>query len=458
MNDKLTLYNKLRKDYPFFVYESFDYKIIQDYIEISFVFNLSDKFLFKPLCKIPLRDFYFIDKVNNKKLDTIIFNIGLIELISYWKVTCSPIVIIKSCKLSNSQIDWWKNLYYQGLGEFFYTNNIKANFDDFLTFEFENNYNFPTCESILSNEYIIPIGGGKDSIVTLELLKNKYKVRPLIINPRKATKETIEKAGFSEKESMILYRSIDPTLLDLNNKGFLNGHTPFSAMLAFYCILMSELSGYKNIALSNESSANESTVANSDVNHQYSKSYQFESDFREYVSSYICSGYNYFSFLRPLSELQIAALFSEHKNYFDIFKSCNVGSKTDIWCEKCAKCLFVYIILSPFINDNEVHKIWKNNLFEDKDLINEFNELIGITDSKPFECVGTIDEINIALCRTISKYSNQKLPFLLEYFKNTSVFIKYNSLIFNESINRLNAKHHLSKELLNILEKEVGKI
>lgn len=458
MNDNYILYNKLRKDYPFFLYESFEYKIIKDYLEISFVFNISDKFYFKPSCSIPLRHFYCIDKVAKKELDSIIFNIGLVELVSYWKSTCSPIVIIKPYCLDVFQINWWKHLYFQGLGEFFFTNNIKADYNDFLTFEFVNNIKFYKHQTSLTDDYIIPIGGGKDSVVTLELLKKKYKVRPLIINPRKATKETIEEAGFYENDSIILYRSIDQTLLDINKKGFLNGHTPFSAMLAFYCILMSELSGCKNIALSNESSANEPTVANSEVNHQYSKSYQFESDFREYISSYICSDYNYFSFLRPLSELQIAAIFSKNKRYFTVFKSCNVGSKTDVWCEKCAKCLFVYIILSPFINKNDINLIWKNNLFEDENLINEFNELIGTTEVKPFECVGTIDEVNIALCRTISKYSNNPLPFLLEYYKNTDLYNKYNSIVFANSLNNLEIQHHLTEELKEILEKELKNI
>ena len=108
-------------------------------------------------------------------------------------------------------------------------------------------------------------------------------------------------------------------------------------MLAFYTLLAAALAGVRNVALSNENSANESTVAGSTVNHQYSKSLEFENDFRAYAAKYVTGEVNYFSFLRPLSELQIAMLFARYKKYFDVFKSCNAGSKQDIWCGRCAK-------------------------------------------------------------------------------------------------------------------------
>ena len=150
----------------------------------------------------------------------------------------------------------------------------------------------------------------------------------MIINPRQATLACVQMAGY-ENNFLQINRTIDSTLLDLNAKGYLNGHTPFSAMLAFYSVLLAVLSQKKHIALSNESSANEATVKNMDVNHQYSKSYEFESDFRNYISKYVNTDINYYSFLRPLSELQIAYLFAQLPSYFPVFKSCNVGSKTD---------------------------------------------------------------------------------------------------------------------------------
>ena len=111
----------------------------------------------------------------------------------------------------------------------------------------------------------------------------------------------------------------------------------------------------KYVALSNESSANESTVAGSTVNHQYSKSFEFEQDFHKYEKDWLGSGVYYFSMLRPLSEFQIAKYFAGATAYHDIFRSCNAGSKQDIWCGHCPKCLFVFLILTGVVGLKLVH-------------------------------------------------------------------------------------------------------
>ena len=145
------------------------------------------------------------------------------------------------------------------------------------------------------------------------------------------------------------------------------------------------------------------------VNHQYSKSLEFEDDFRRY-----CPGFNYFSFLRPLSELQIAMLFSRFTDYHDVFRSCNVGSKQDIWCGHCAKCLFAYIILSPFIEPSRLNHIFGKAMLDDITLQLEFDQLIGEAETKPFECVGTVSEVRQALAMTLRRwYPTEHKPALL---------------------------------------------
>jgi hypothetical protein len=299
----------------------------------------------------------------------------------------------------------------------------------------------------LNDETIVPVGGGKDSPVTLELLKKQHSI-PMIINPRQATLACVQMAGY-ENNFLQINRTIDSTLLDLNAKGYLNGHTPFSAMLAFYSVLLAVLSQKKHIALSNESSANEATVKNMDVNHQYSKSYEFESDFRNYISKYVNTDINYYSFLRPLSELQIAYLFAQLPSYFPVFKSCNVGSKTDIWCGTCSKCLFTYIILSPFIEIEAITQIFGSNLLNNKTLIPVLKELIGESEVKPFECVGTREEVCIALCEACKR--NHPLPTLLQYFQSTPLYEQYKDTDFKTSLTRFENKHFLTEDLWMLL-------
>ena len=157
--------------------------------------------------------------INSQYAQNMAFHIGLIELISYWKSTCSPKIIIKCGYLNNEQIEWWKKLYFYGLGELFFTNNIKTEFNDFVNIECEENSKKIEYEKIndISNGYIVPIGGGKDSIVTLETLKldrkNDY---CLIVNPKPVTLKCAEIAGFSSDNIIEIYRTIDENLIELN--------------------------------------------------------------------------------------------------------------------------------------------------------------------------------------------------------------------------------------------------
>jgi hypothetical protein len=450
-SDNYHKFIKFRNQYKRFVYESFDFKRTSEELSISFDFNLDNKFFFRPSIQIPLKSFTIIDNLSDDKLRNFVFHIGMVELISYWKAACPKEIVIKPYHLNEDQKQWWKHLYYNGLGEFFYLNSIQTSIDDFVHLNSESQENLQSESLKLDDSVIIPVGGGKDSAVTIELLSEENdRNLLLILNPRKACTDTAAVAGFSEDRTIIVNRTIDPLLLKLNDEGYLNGHTPFSALLAFVSILCAAITGRKHIALSNESSANESTVEGSSVNHQYSKSFEFEKDFREYYVKYISADINYFSFLRPVSELQIARLFSENEKYFPVFKSCNAGSKTDIWCCHCSKCLFTYIILSPFIAKEKMLAIYGKDLLNDKSLMHEFNQLIGVAKTKPFECVGTIDEVNASLCELI-KREKGKLPELLEYYKSLDCYCSNKNLNFTSLLKEFNKEHYLNQKFTNIL-------
>jgi hypothetical protein len=403
---------ELRKKYPLFEYQGFEYQwFTNEQLAIQFHYYIHPDIFFAPKTII----FFGKNAVSNKKSDIIenlIFNIGMVEMLSYWKTVCSP--QIKLPKLfSEEQQTWWKKLFYKGLGEFFFKNGIALISPDFAKKHYEPEH-FPK-EVQQSDSVIVPIGGGKDSVVTLEALKKGKKVVPLIINPRKATLNCAAVAGFPQKENMIIIeRKIDSKLLELNDLGFLNGHTPFSAMLAFYSVLTAYLTGIWQIALSNESSANEPTIPNTDINHQYSKSEEFEKDFRWYVKHYLNNAAFYYSYLRPYNEWQIAEKFAQHSQYFSVFRSCNVGSKEDKWCCHCPKCLFTAIILAPFVGKENIRKIFGEDILNKAELVNYLEELSGFSVQKPFECVGTIGEVNRALTAIQNDFTGQ---YLVDYYK-----------------------------------------
>ena len=416
MINNIDKYISLRKSYQEFIFEGFDYKLEDSELSIVYNFYVDQEFEFHPKLNFPSNGFYHFEKLPKEFLENMIFNIGMVELISYWKAMVPPTVVVRNFLLDEEQIAFWKKIYFHGLGEYFYLNGIEANYDDFLNIECRATKPLAKLHLQVSDSVIIPVGGGKDSVVSLEVLKKHSGDNlALIMNPRGASTATANVGGF-ENRTLEIRRTLDAKLLELNAQGFLNGHTPFSALLAFITVLAAGATGRKYIALSNEGSANEPTVAGTKINHQYSKSVEFESDFRNYVSRNITSDIQYFSLLRPLSELQIASVFAQNPIYFPKFKSCNVGSKSDIWCGKCPKCLFTFIILSPFLSPEQLIDIFGNNLLEDYDLEQYFDELTGLSAVKPFECIGTVDEVNSALCLARAKYNT--LPYLLQKHQN----------------------------------------
>ena len=162
-------FNEYRALYNNFIYKSYEVKKNNENIEITFNFEIENLKNFTPTLKIENKGIINYDE---KIIDNLVFNLGLIELISYWKCTCSKNVIIKCGYLNDEQINWFKKLYYNGLGEFFYINKIDTNIDDFMNIiiDFEETKDYDVNYSGSGN--LICVGGGKDSIVSLELLKN----------------------------------------------------------------------------------------------------------------------------------------------------------------------------------------------------------------------------------------------------------------------------------------------
>ena len=457
--DNFIKFKHFREQYEEFYYNSYSISEDEEAINIEFEFEIPKLTKFTPKLRILKKKFKFknIDDYNVKNL---VFHIGLIELISYWKSTCSPHVVIKCGYLDQNQINWWKKLYFYGLGEMLYKNNIHTNINDFMNIECKGEEIVSKLEPMEDNfnGYIVPIGGGKDSTVTLETLNiDKNKDFALIVNPKTVTLECARIAGLRDENVIELYRTIDPKLIELNKQGYLNGHTPFSTMIAFVSFFMAYLLSKKYIALSNENSANESNVDGEKINHQYSKSFEFECDFEEYATKYLKAPIKYFSFLRPLNELQIAKIFSQNEKYHKIFRSCNVGSKEKewIWCCNCPKCLFAFIILSPFLYKEKLVNIFGEDLYKKQSLLQTFLELAGKKNIKPFECVGTFEEVNYAISKTIENLEekNLALPYLLKYFKNN-----YELMDTSKDLTKVyNEQNNLTEEQNELLRKEVYK-
>ena len=188
--------------------------------------------------------------------------------------------------------------------------------------------------------------------------------------------------------------------MQLNKAGALNGHVPITGILSAIALASAVMFGCNAVVMSNEHSASAANLSldGVDINHQYSKSFEFERDFAQYVERFISPSISYFSLLRPLSEIEIARRFSKYPEYFGVFRSCNTAfrqareARGRHWCCNCPKCRFVFLALSPFVAKPDLIEIFGRNLLDDETQCEGFAELCGLRANKPFECVGETSE------------------------------------------------------------------
>lgn len=412
-------YKELAKKHPRFVYKSCAHKSARGGVEFSAQFEATGGLVFEPTIFFPRVSRARLRALGDEVLRNLAFHLGLLEIPSYWKTICSPEIVIEAARVSPETKRFLRNIILQGLGEFFYVNKINFTKKNFLTISSTNTA--PRLPSAFANDFrsrvLVPIGGGKDSVVTAELLKKEEaSFGCFVLEPGRKLRAPRDVAKRAKAYEIIFAeRSIDPRLLGLNRKGYLNGHTPFSAYLAMASLAAAILHDYQYITLSNEQSANEAhvTYRGRAINHQYSKSFAFEHMFHAYAKKYVARHARYFSFLRPIHELQVAGLFAHYPRYFRLFRSCNAGWKEDRWCGRCPKCLFTFLALYSFLGKQTLLDVFGKNLFEDKTLLPTLKELTGLSGHKPFECVGTYEENRIAVWLAIAMTPGG-LPSLLK--------------------------------------------
>lgn len=454
--------NNPRDLYKQFIFESFDLDRTETDLQATYHYSLGEHH-FAPTARIPLSEISntTIDEAFLKEL---FFNFGIINAISYYKLSCAPEFVIKAGYIDDQQKAFFKKLFYNGLGEFMFVNNLNFDFDSFMTIscaeEPENRKGVTTPRELYNigedfHGNLIPVGGGKDSVVTLEALQPMHNDNYCLqfnrsLYPKDiAAAKCIETAGYKPEEIRNFNLSFDEHMLELNKQGYYNGHIPFSSTLAFAALIVAYLSNKAYIEVSNEASANESNVAGTNINHQYSKSYEFEKDFQDYASTYLTEKIHYFSLLRCWNEYTICQKFLKFPQYLDIFRSCNAGAKQNKWCGHCAKCLYVYIMLYPWVEKAKLIEIFGHDLLDDESLQGIFNGLVFPETIKPFECVGTKAEVCYSLDLAVKDKNPDELPALLRDYQAKV----YGQNIYTEDIpNYFNPEHSIPQEYLTLLQ------
>ena len=318
-------------------------------------------------------------------LDRIFRLIFLMSGVSYYKICVPRALICESFPLDRLTAEFLQKFYEKGLAEFAFRNRISLR--GYMEIRWSGGSPDDAIALDLPRRTCVPVGGGKDSIVTLECLKRSGE--PLILfslGDAEPIRSCIAAAGLP---FVRVYRRLDSTLFKFNEAGGLNGHVPITGILSAIAMAGAVMSGCDAPNLQ---------VGDADINHQYSKSLEFEGDFSQYLQNYISPSIAYFSLLRPLSEIEIARRFAKYSEYFRIFHSCNTAfrqspaARARGWCANCPKCRFVFLALAPFIEKGELIRIFGRNLLDDETQWAGFAELCGLQEHKPFECVGEVGE------------------------------------------------------------------
>lgn len=321
---------------------------------------------------------------------------------SYFKAAAPKLVRIFPA-ISIEELHFTKDLYFSGLTEFAYINKMPEALEP----------TFKTTKVIDQQPIIlqpreglsplVPIGGGKDSSVTIEALRSAGFDSLLFSQntfpPQKRS------AQVAKLPYIIASRKIDSKILDLHNKGAYNGHIPITTLVSLVSLLTAVLWGRGTVIMSNERSADVGSILwqGIEVNHQSSKNLAAEQKLRNILQAVVADDLEYFSLLRPFSELRITRQFAKLKKYHSVFTSCNrvfrlvEKNRAENWCGNCDKCRFVFLALAPYLSRKDLETIFNGNLLAEPTQTNGFRELLGILGHKPLDCVGEIEESRAAL-------------------------------------------------------------
>ncbi|HEX5124443.1 MAG TPA: UDP-N-acetyl-alpha-D-muramoyl-L-alanyl-L-glutamate epimerase [Rhodanobacteraceae bacterium] len=378
----------------------------------------------------------------------------LVAGVSYYKAGAPPAIAVETRALDADTAGFLHLLYLHGLGEFAYHNKLdlrgriaflpplqgEGRGGDGVRSSAKVDTNTIPTQTLplkgraskqigLECRTLVPIGGGKDSLVSVELLKSANEDATAVwIGNSPLIAACAARTGLP---TLNIGREISPVLFEYNKEGAYNGHIPVTAINSAILAVAAVLYGFDAIAFSNERSASSATLEydGQPVNHQWSKGWDFEQRFHALLKSHVANDLHYCSLLRPLSELAVAERFARTPRYDAVFSSCNrnfriLGPRpADRWCGQCPKCHFVFLALAPFMPKPRLLAIFGRNLLDDAALAPAFDALMEYRDHKPFECVGEGIESRAAMAAlaaraewredaVVARFADEILPLL----------------------------------------------
>lgn len=344
---------------------------------------------------------FVLDEARAAAVERALRLLHLIAGVSYYKAAVPREIRIDAYAIDAATAALLDAVYLNGLGEFAYRNGLDLR--DRIRFPATAVEAGNASAQGLRDEALVAIGGGKDSLVSIEALRRAGVAETVTwIGGSQLIAACAERTGLP---TLNIQRALAPELFEYNRQGAWNGHIPVTAVNSAILVLAALLRGAGQVVFSNEHSASYGSLipGTGEVNHQWSKGWAFEQAFGEHVERFVAADLHYYSLLRPLSELAVARQFSRTDRYDAYFSSCNrnfhiLGERpANRWCGVCPKCHFVFLALAPFMPKLRLLGIFGRNLLDDESQAGGFDALLEFHDHKPFECVGEGRESRAAM-------------------------------------------------------------
>ena len=344
---------------------------------------------------------FALDATRAQAVEQAVRLLHLITGVSYYKAAVPNEIRIDGYAIDAATAVLMEQVYVHGLGEFAYRNGLSLH--GRVRFPVAAQAPAPAAAAGLREHALVAIGGGKDSLVSIEALRALGIAETVTwIGGSQLIAACAARTGLP---TLNIGRALAPELFEYNRQGAWNGHIPVTAINSAIMVLAALLHGVDQVVFSNERSASYGSMipGTGEVNHQWSKGWAFESAFGAYVQSHVAADLQYYSLLRPLSELAVARQFARTDHYDAHFSSCNrnfhlLGERpTNRWCGVCPKCHFVFLALAPFMPKPRLVGIFGRNLLDDANQTGGFDALLEYQDHKPFECVGEGQESRAAM-------------------------------------------------------------
>jgi UDP-N-acetyl-alpha-D-muramoyl-L-alanyl-L-glutamate epimerase len=343
------------------------------------------------------------DDVDWPRVKAVVALLGSVVGLSYYKAAAPQRYVVAVDGMTAEAIEYLRAVIRHGMAEFAYRNGFEGLLEPDIVMEGEWATAWPSDSHLTpAGDPLVPIGGGKDSVVTVELLA-QARMHPVqfAVNPNQVMYRVARVKGHPFISAT---RTLDPRLFEINAEGALNGHVPVTAINSLIALVQARLIGFGPVVMSLEASASEPTLiwGEAPVNHQWSKSEDAEALLQDVLGPQAgLSAGSYFSLLRPYSELQIARYFSALREYHPVVTSCNRAFRQGVqdarWCQECDKCRFIFLILSPFIPAHVLTRMFADNLLDNPAQLEGYRALLGLHEHRPFECVGEQAESMVAL-------------------------------------------------------------